>query len=62
MNETHDGSQKSPDRPAPFPSDAVLPAIPSEQLLRGNKEVLINHQGNVYRLRCTKNGKLILHK
>ncbi|VAX37955.1 hypothetical protein MNBD_PLANCTO02-1633 [hydrothermal vent metagenome] len=34
----------------------------SEELFRGTKEVLIDHAGEQYRLRLTKNGKLILHK
>jgi hemin uptake protein HemP len=34
----------------------------SEELLRGAKEVLILHEGELYRLRCTRNGKLILQK
>jgi len=37
-------------------------AISSEDLLQGEKEVLIKHCGEVYRLRLTRNGKLILHK
>lgn len=41
------------------PSGAV---IRSEELLQGEKEVLIEHQGTLYRLRQTRNGKLILHK
>lgn len=34
----------------------------SAELLHGDKEVLIHHGGEVYRLRLTKNGKLILQK
>lgn len=34
----------------------------SSQLLLGAKEVLIRHAGEVYRLRLTKNDKLILQK
>ena len=36
--------------------------IPSEQLLAGKAEVLIRHGDDVYRLRLTRNGKLILQK
>ena len=36
--------------------------IPSDQLFHGAKEVLILHRGEVYRLRKTRNGKLILNK
>ena len=34
----------------------------SEDLLQGRHELLIEHAGEVYRLRVTRNGKLILHK
>ena len=36
--------------------------IASEALLKGGREILIRHAGEVYRLRLTRNGKLILHK
>jgi hemin uptake protein HemP len=37
-------------------------AIPTEFLFQGTQEILINHNGEHYRLRITKNGKLILTK
>ena len=37
-------------------------AIDSGNLLAGHKEIQIRHAGEVYRLRLTKNGKLILNK
>ena len=36
--------------------------IPSDELLKGMREVLIEHLGEYYRLRLTRNGKLILQK
>jgi len=36
--------------------------IASEQLLQGQNEVLIRHAGQEYRLRLTKQNKLILNK
>lgn len=36
--------------------------IDSAALLRGSREVLIRHGGEVYRLRHTRNDKLILTK
>lgn len=36
--------------------------IRSEEILQGKTEVLILHQGSIYRLRHTKSGKLILNK
>ena len=41
--------------------DRTLP-IRSESLFTQNDEVLIAHQGEQYRLRRTRNGKLILTK
>ena len=53
---------------APSPDVATVPpAAPkerwrSEELLGNRCEVLIEHQGELYRLRRTRQGKLILHK
>ena len=43
---------------------AVSPptALRSEELLGGQREILILHAQEVYRLRVTRNGKLILTK
>lgn len=38
------------------------PQLDSDMLLRGTREVLIRHGGEVYRLRHTRNDKLILTK
>lgn len=55
----------------PPPQPPVLGSIPapegaatisSRELLQGAREVLIDHEGEMYRLRLTRNGKLILHK
>ena len=47
-------------------SDAVPPAAPvllsSEDVLRGQKAVAITHNGALYRLQTTRQGKLILTK
>lgn len=40
----------------------ALPVITSDALLRGRLAVLIQHQGQHYRLQTTKQGKLILTK
>lgn len=37
-------------------------AVTSEDLFQGHREVLIVHAGETYRLRLTRNGKLILNK
>jgi len=49
----------------PLPkAESATPSLPcwirSEALLRGNKEVVIEHAGRQYRLRLTSRGKLIL--
>lgn len=40
----------------------VQPDHDSRELMRGNREVLIRHGDQVYRLRHTRNDKLILVK
>ncbi len=61
-------SPSSPD-PVPPAMSITHPAnprgaapLPSSALLRGQKSVLIEHQGLIYRLQETKLGKLILTK
>ncbi|MFG0335431.1 MAG: hemin uptake protein HemP [Maioricimonas sp. JB049] len=39
-----------------------LRVVDSDELLRGDREVLIRHSDQIYRLRLTKSGKLILQK
>jgi Hemin uptake protein len=39
-----------------------LPVLPSSALLRGQKAVSIDHNGLLYRLQTTRQGKLILTK
>ena len=41
---------------------ADLRVLNSVELLAGANEVVIDHNGEAYRLRCTSNGKLILTK
>jgi hemin uptake protein HemP len=57
-------------RASPGPTAARLdrclgggpPAVTSEALLRGGRELVIRHGGEEYRLRLTGNNKLILTK
>lgn len=53
-----------PDRPLPQDGEvpASQPIFQSDELFRGHREVLILHCGETYRLRLTRNGKLILTK
>ncbi|MEM7443544.1 MAG: hemin uptake protein HemP [Pseudomonadota bacterium] len=52
-----------------FSSTESQPDVPrlsrtlnSSDLLAGRREIIIDHDGELYRLRHTKNGKLILNK
>lgn len=47
---------------APDSGNIKLHEYESSDLLRGAKEVLIRHAGETYRLRLTRNDKLILQK
>lgn len=50
---------------SPLPADPVRPLprnLTSLEILRGETEVTISHNGEIYRLRVTRNGKLILQK
>lgn len=47
---------------APKALAGTLPCLRSQDLLRGQKLVLIEHQGQNYLLRATRQGKLILTK
>ncbi|MBU8537631.1 hemin uptake protein HemP [Falsiroseomonas tokyonensis] len=50
-------------QPALVTRDTPAPAmVPSTELLRGARELLIEHHGEIYRLRLTSNDKLILTK
>lgn len=66
---TCDQQPQALDRPDPRPASDPLPAntlpsraVSSEDLFQGGREVLIVHAGETYRLRLTRNGKLILNK
>jgi hemin uptake protein HemP len=43
-------------------TDALPRQWTSQELLEGHTEAIILHAGEIYRLRCTRNNKLILHK
>ena len=53
-------------RTSRVPSLSAMPSLPGQldsgALLRGSREVLIRHGGETYRLRHTRNDKLILTK
>lgn len=60
---THE-QQPEPHRQAPQAVHAEQQAVRLRflDLARGRNEVQIEHRGQIYRLRVTRNGKLILNK
>jgi hemin uptake protein HemP len=53
----------SPRQPGESAPRACPPdVIPANALLRGSQEIRITHRGETYRLRITRNDKLILTK
>jgi hemin uptake protein HemP len=54
-------SPKSTDQ-APAPQAPTPFVVDARQLLRGTREVFIEHEGVRYRLRLTRRNKLILQK
>ncbi len=48
------------DSPKPWPE--APPRVSFESLAQGHSEVLIEFRGQLYRLRATRNSKLILNK
>jgi len=48
--------------PAASAAPVEVQALSSDELLRGQREILIRHGDRVYRLRHTSNDKLILTK
>jgi hemin uptake protein HemP len=57
--------ERAPQADAVLPTGSPateLPVLPSAALLRGQKAVSIDHNGLLYRLQTTRQGKLILTK
>ncbi|MBS0202583.1 MAG: hemin uptake protein HemP [Planctomycetes bacterium] len=61
---SHEGPPPGPHKGPPTGDcvESSLPEFDSADLLQGGNEVLIRHAGEVYRLRLTRNDKLILQK
>lgn len=53
---------KIPPAPPPVSSSEPRPRLDSEEILRGNSAVEIDHAGQRYLLRVTRENKLILTK
>lgn len=54
--------QKTSPPPAPAGASPARPCVDSTQILRGNSAVEIEHAGQRYLLRVTRENKLILTK
>lgn len=61
-NETAAGPIEQSATQTPIPTEAGTPEYSSEALFQGRRELLISHEGQTYRLRVTRGGKLILNK
>ncbi|WOP14879.1 hemin uptake protein HemP [Ottowia sp. SB7-C50] len=59
---THPMTTASPAAANGTPADAVPAPVPSNELMRGRQLLEISHNGAVYRLQQTRQGKLILTK
>ncbi|HBN74417.1 MAG TPA: hemin uptake protein HemP [Planctomycetaceae bacterium] len=59
MSNDNDLPPQSPQNNA---SSTEKDRISFSELSRGKREVLLEHEGQLYRLRLTRNGKLILNK
>lgn len=57
-----DSSKIDPVPAADQPNTPAPAVLEANQIFRGAKEVIIQHQGVRYRLRVTRRGKLILQK
>lgn len=55
------GSADLPLQGTPEPASTKA-GIPTQHLFQGHQEIVIDHKGESYRLRITKNDKLILTK
>jgi len=51
-----------PDRPASRSPQPATRSIDSTELFHGDSEIVIRHEDAVYRLKITRQGKLILNK
>lgn len=63
MNSAPEAGQAAANEPRqPALTDTPMPVLPSAALLQGQRAVAIEHNGALYRLQTTRQGKLILTK
>lgn len=54
--------EKQPAKTGPKAGTGRSPVLESETLFQGRSEIIIRHQGAEYRMKITRQGKLILNK
>lgn len=59
---THSSKPSTPELVTPLDALTVCPRLCSKDLFASSNEVIIEHLGEQYRLRLTRQGKLILTK
>ncbi|WP_331371919.1 hemin uptake protein HemP [Sinorhizobium chiapasense] len=63
LAETVTPNDTDTERPSrPTLADRNQRIVESRDLFRGDSEILISHDGTIYRMRITRQGKLILNK
>ncbi|WP_318880832.1 hemin uptake protein HemP [Sinorhizobium meliloti] len=60
MTPNDNDSPRSPQTVTPL--NRPQPIVESHDLFRGHNEILISHDGAIYRMKITRQGKLILNK
>ncbi|MFT4002765.1 MAG: hemin uptake protein HemP [Rhizobium sp.] len=55
-------AEKTPPQPAQCTAAPQIRMVESTDIFRGQTEIMIKHEGVIYRMRITRQGKLILNK
>ena len=55
-------AEKPPTQPVPPVAAQQIRMVESTDIFRGQTEIMIRHEGVIYRMKITRQGKLILNK
>ncbi|NRP86450.1 Hemin uptake protein hemP [Rhizobium lusitanum] len=55
-------AEKTPTQPAHYAAAQDIRIVESTDIFRGQTEIMIKHEGVIYRMKITRQGKLILNK
>jgi len=55
-------AEKTPIQPVPPTATPHIRTVESTDIFRGQTEIMIRHEGVIYRMKITRQGKLILNK